>query len=152
MSSINIAALSKTQLVEVLTALIEGEVAQAPTEVKAEAKTKAKPRCAAITASTGDRCLRNATQGDVCKSHVDWDNDEALAKHAKGQEFVGFLRERAQGKEGKAGKAPKVNNKALAAAMRAEGLTPNGDAWAAAKALVAKGETLEAAAKAVATK
>lgn len=142
-NNINLANLSREDLVSLLTVLVtEGEVAQVPT-----AKVETKPKCTAITVSTGERCQRNATQGDVCKSHVDWDNDEALAKHAKGQDFVQFLRDRAQGKEGK---APKVNNKALAAAMRAEGLTPNGDAWAAAKALVAKGDSLEDAAKAVA--
>lgn len=137
--------LSKKDLVSLLEQVIAGQVAQAPTT---EAPAEAKPKCSAIASSTGERCTRNATVGETCKSHEDWDNDEALAKHAKAQEFVESRRKAAKAK----GKGTKVDNKALAAAMRAVGTTPNGDAWAKAKALVSEGASIQDAALTVATK
>lgn len=146
--NINTAALAnlpKADLIVILATLLQDEqVAQAPTEVAAPVEAPAKPKCSAIASSTGERCTRNATQGDTCKSHVGWDNDAALAKHAKAQEFVESRREAAKGK------GPKVDNKALAAAMRALGVTPNGEPWAKAKALVKAGQDIETAALTVA--
>lgn len=136
--------LSKKDLVSILERLIAGEVAQAPST---EAATEAKPKCSAIASSTGERCTRNATVGETCKSHENWDNDEALAKFAKAQDFVESRREAAASKGKKGGK---VDNKALAAALRAVGVTPNGDAWAKAKTLVTEGASFADAAKAVA--
>lgn len=164
MSNINAAALSKlskADLVALLTTLVTAEVAQAPTpEVpdymaqlakrNAKSDAEAKAKCGRIASSTGAACTRNATQDDgACKSHTgDWDNAEALAKFSKGQDFVAS---RKAAKEGK-GKGPKVDNKALAAALRSVGRQANGDDWAAAKALIAKGASVEDAALGVATK
>lgn len=135
-----LAALDKADLLALLGKVLTGDVAQAP------AKAPAKPKCSAIASSTGERCTRSATQGDTCKSHLGWDNDEALAKFAKAQEFVASRREAAIAK----GKGPKVDNKALAAALRASGVTPNGEPWARAKALVAAGQDIDTAALTVA--
>jgi hypothetical protein len=133
-----LAKLSKAELLALVTQVVtEKAVTQAPT-------VEEKPKCSAIASSTGERCTRTATQGETCKSHLDWDNDEALVKHAKSQAFV---ESRRQAKTGGG-----IDNHALAAAMRAEGVTPNGEPWKAAKALVAAGSTLEAAAKLVAAK
>lgn len=136
----NLQNLSKADLIVLLSQVLTGEVTQAPTE------TEAKPKCGRITSSTGEPCTRNATQADgACKSHTgDWDNEAAKAKFAKAQDFVEARREAAKNGSSREG------NKALAAAMRAEGVTPNGEPWARAKALVKAGATVEAAAKAVA--
>lgn len=131
---------SKDELLALIAKLAEGEVAQAP-------EVEAKPKCSAVASSTGQRCTRNATQGDTCKSHVGWDNDEALAKHAKAQEFVESRREAAK-KKGK-GKKVSVDNKALAALLREQGLQPNGQPWARAKELVSEGVPMELAARTV---
>lgn len=137
-----LAALSKEDLLALLGKVLTGDVAQAP----AKAEAPAKPKCSAIASSTGERCTRNATQGDTCKSHLGWDNDEALAKFAKAQEFVDSRREAAIAK----GKGPKVDNKALAAALRALGVTPNGEPWARATSLVRAGQDIDTAALTVA--
>lgn len=137
-----LAALDKADLLALLGKVLAGDVAQAPAKVEAPAK----PKCSAIASSTGERCTRNATQGDTCKSHLGWDNDEALAKFAKAQEFVESRREAAIAK----GKGPKVDNKALAEALRAHGVTPNGEPWAKAKAHIAAGNDIDTAAFAVA--
>ena len=143
--------LSKAELVGLLSQVLTGDVAQAPTEAakvptpEEVAAYTAKAKCGRITSSTGEPCTRNATQDDgACKSHTgDWDNDEAKAKFAAGQAFVESRRE--ANKNGSRREA----NKALSAALKAEGLASNGEPWAKAKALVAAGATNEAAAKAV---
>lgn len=150
MSNINsvLSALSQGELVALVATLLEGQVTQAPTTpAKAEPKVDTRPACGRTKSSDGEPCTRKATQADgACKSHTgDWDNTEALARFAKAQEFVDSRREAAIAK----GKSPKVDNKALAAALRAVGVTPNGEAWAKAKALVASGQSVEAAAAVV---
>lgn len=134
-----LSALSREDLLTLLTqALTEGEVTQAPTTPEAT-----KPKCGRTKSSDGGRCTRNGTQPDgACKTHTgDWDNDTAAAKAKRADEFVTSLRERAQGKGGKA------DNKALAAAIRAQGAQPNGEVWATAKAALAEGVSIEEAAE-----
>lgn len=139
--SATLADLSREDLLALLSKVITGEVAQAPTE--APAKVDTRPVCGRTKSSDGQPCTRKATQEDgACKSHTgDWDNAVAEAKAVKAAEFVESRREaRASGKGGRG------DNKALAAALRAVGVTPNGEPWAQAKALVAEGCTPEEAA------
>lgn len=145
-----LAKLSKAELLGLLTTVLTAQVTQAPTPnfvADTKAAQEAKPKCGRIASSTGQPCTRNATTDEgSCKSHLGWDNDEALAKFAKGQDFVAS---RKAAKEGKGG--VKVDNKALAAALRSVGRQANGDDWAAAKLLVNGGASVDDAALAVAT-
>ena len=144
-------ATSKTITISELGAMLEElgfTIVADDAKAATKAATKAKAKCGRIASSTGEPCTRNATTEEgSCKSHIGWDNDEALAKFAKSQEFVADRRKAAA----KKGKGPKVDNRALAPAMRAVGVTPNGEPWEAAKALVAKGASIEDAALKVAT-
>lgn len=146
MSTLNTTALnnlSKDDLVALLVrALGNEQVTQAPTEVDE------RPTCGRTKSSDGEPCTRKGTQDDgACKSHTgDWDNEAAAAKAAKADDFVTSLRERAQEREAQ-GKTSRSTNKALAAAIRAQGGTPNGDTWASAKAALTEGLTVEAAAE-----
>lgn len=133
-----LSALSREDLLSLLTqALTTGEVTQAPTE-------DARPVCGRTKSSDGEPCTRKATQDDgACKSHTgDWDNAEATAKAQRSEEFVSSLRERAQGKA----TGTRADNKALAAALRAQGAQPNGEVWTVAKAALGEGLSVDEAA------
>lgn len=143
-----LAKLSKKDLLAILGQVLEGQVTQV-----AEPESDTRPVCGRTKSSDGQPCTRKATQEDgACKSHTgDWDNAEAAAKAAKAAEFVESRREAAK-ERAATGKLSKSGNRELAAALRSLGVTPNGEPWAQAKALVAEGKSPEEAALTVATK
>lgn len=147
-----LAKLSKKDLLALLGQVLEAQVTQVATP-EPEAKADTRPVCGRTKSSDGQPCTRKATQDDgACKSHTgDWDNAEAAAKAEQAAEFVESRRKAAE-ERAKSGKLPKSSNRELAAALRSLGITPNGEPWATAKALVAEGKSPEDAALSIATK
>lgn len=122
MTTLNAKALSALDKAALVDLLVEA-LAQEPTTEEAV--------CGFPYVTKEGTCDRTPKEGDRCGYHKGKTLPEPEAK-TKGDKFyeeviVGKAEQR---------KTRKANNKALAAALRAEGKVPNGDVWAAAKHLV----------------
>lgn len=136
MSNINASALAnldKDALVALLLTLVSDEVAQAPTAKATKATADTLAPCGSTLTLSGDPCATKTKGGSDCGRHGT--KAEVEQKRAAQEEFLAKRREYASKAKGKS----KIDNKGLAAALRALGVTPNGDAWGVARGFVIEG-------------
>lgn len=134
-------ALSKDDLIALLTQVVTEDVAQEP---KGDVTLAT---CGSTLTLSGKPCGTKTQGGRDCGRHGT--KAEVERKRKEQQEFLAKRREYAA--NAKARESSKEDNRALAVALRAVGVTPNGEAWGIAKGHVAEdGMTFEQAAAKVA--
>lgn len=92
----------------------------------------------ALTAANGLKMSTKTTAPKTGKT-----SKASASKASKSAAFIAWMHETAEARAERKG-----TNRELASAMRAAGLEPNGDAWTAAKVVVANGGTTAKAVKA----